>query len=354
MELTTDTSLFVWGTSTTPDGLQSAVGYCDIERAHADTDSFLFAPGPSAFKESSSISYEPPRTMKWMIQPNGARPIAVTSLVKIPTFTIAPYAVHAHVPVLEISGLTIAVIFCTTPSQAAIGLILTPCPMRSDPSRPLYHTGGRLATPNNNPPSRFRICLLNSAFHAPSFTDSKSSWKDVYITHLPPPSTDIGPVLLKRVVSSLSAPFRFSRWEMERLQERGFYLDSHLTTTYNWQRSSSDSTIALVFKKRDESAKRDLYMEILLGQCDSAGSHWASIQFHDKRPKTSRSFGHSCLEDHVSEWLNGAKTFEAPQLRTEDSDWSYTVSLSLTPCPMNPTQTRLVKVSFANDQRSIA
>ena len=66
MKLTTDTSLFVWGTSTTPQGLQSAVGYCDIERAHADADSFLFAPAPSAFKDSSNISYDPPRTVEFI------------------------------------------------------------------------------------------------------------------------------------------------------------------------------------------------------------------------------------------------------------------------------------------------
>ncbi|KAM5543064.1 hypothetical protein V8D89_003448 [Ganoderma adspersum] len=347
MKLTTDTSLFVWGASTTPQGLQSAVGYCDIERAHADADSFLFAPAPSAFKDSN-ISYDPPRTVEFIMVSNGGSPVAVISLVKIPTFTIAPYAIHAHVPVLEISGLTVAVIFCTTPTQEAIGLILTPCHTRSDPSRPLYHTGGRLGTQNNEPSPRFRICALNLAFHTPTFTASKSSWKDVYITHLSPPPTDAAPVLLKRMVSSLSVPFRFSRWEIERLQERGFYLDSELTKTEGWQDTNPKSTLALVFKKRNAASAPGvaLYLEILLGQCESAGSHWASIQFHAERPDTTRTFLHSCPEDHASEWLRGMRTFD----RTEDSDELDAICLSLAPCLMNPTQMRVVKVSFVDAQ----
>ena len=65
MKLTTDTSLFVWGASTTVQALQSAVGYCDIEHAHADSDSFLFAPAPSAFMDNSRITYDPPRTVEF-------------------------------------------------------------------------------------------------------------------------------------------------------------------------------------------------------------------------------------------------------------------------------------------------
>ena len=268
----------------------------------------------------------------------------MTSLVKIPTFTIAPYAVHAHVPVLEISGLIIAVLFCTTPTQEAVGLILTPCHTRSDPSRPLYHTGGRLGAQNNAEPSpRFRICTLNLAFHAPTFTGSKSSWRDVYITHLPPPPTDAAPVLLKRMVSGLSSPFRFSRWEIERLQARGFYLDSELTRVDGWEGTDANSTIALVFRKHDASAERDLYLEILLGECGSTGSHWASIRFLPERPDAACSFLHSCPEDHASEWLHGTRNFQ----RSQGGD---AVRLSLRPCPMNPTRTRVVKMSFVDAQ----
>ncbi|KAI1791147.1 HET-domain-containing protein [Ganoderma leucocontextum] len=352
MKQTTDTSLFVWGASTTTQALQSAVGYCDIEHAHADAHSFLFAPAPSAFKDISDISYEPPRTVEFQMPANGGKPIAVTTLVKLPTFTIAPYAVHAHVPVFEISGLFVAVIFCTKAStQEAIGLVLTPCHTRSDPSRPLFHTGGRLAIQSNERSSRFRICMVNLAFHAPTFTASKSSWKDVYITHLPPPpATDAAPVVLKSMISSLSASFRFPRWEIERLQEHGFYLDSELTKTDGWQDSDpTDSTIALVFRRHVMSAGGDPYLEILLGRCESTGmTHWASVQFHTELPEATRSFVHSCPADHASEWLHGTRTFETHQRRAEaeDVDRRDAVSLSLTPCPMNPTRTRVIKVAF--------
>ncbi len=150
------------------------------------------------------------------------------------------------------------------------------------------------------------------------------------------------------MVSSLSAPFRFPRWEIEKLQERGFYLDADLTRADGWRTADTNSTIALVFKKRNASAGGDLYMEIVLGRCVSAGTHWASVAFHaGGRPEATRSFVHSCPGDHASEWRHGIRTFEAPQGRGEEgSDWRDAVSLSLTPCPMNPTQTRIVQVSF--------
>ena len=256
----------------------------------------------------------------------------------------------------EISGLIVAVIFCTTASaQEAIGLILTPCHTRSDPSRPLYHTGGRLGSQHKGPASRFRICTLNLAFHAPTFTASKSSWKDVYITHLPPPPMDAAPVDLKRMIGSASAPFRFPRWEIERLQERGFYLDSELTQADGWQGSDSNSTIALVFKKCNASAGGGLYLEIILGRCQSADTHWGSVRFYAaQRPEAARTLVHSCLEDHASGWSHGTRTFETPRRPPSNEPVRLgAVTLSLTPCPMNRAQTRVVKVSFMDAQDTI-
>ena len=255
----------------------------------------------------------------------------------------------------EISGLIVAVIFCTTASaQEAIGLVLTPCHTRSDPSRPLYHTGGRLGSQHNGPASRFRICTLNLAFHTPTFTASKSSWKDVYITHLPPPPIDASPVVLKRMIGSASAPFRFPWWEVVRLQERGFYLDSELTKADGWQGVDSNSTIALVFKKHDATAG-DLYLEVILGRCQSADTHWGSVRFHvAQRPEAARTLVHSCLEDHASEWPHGTRTFETPRRPpSNESVWRGAVTLSLTPCPMNPAQTRVVKVSSMEAQDTV-
>ena len=145
------------------------------------------------------------------------------------------------------------------------------------------------------------------------------------------------------MVSGLSSPFRFSRWEIERLQARGFYLDSELTKADGWQGTDPDSTIALVFRKHDAFVERDMYVEILLGQCGSGGSHWASVQFHAERPDATRPFLHSCPEDHASEWLHGTRKFQRPQ-------GGDAVCLSLTPCPISPTRTRVVKVSFVDAQ----
>ncbi|KAI1791176.1 HET-domain-containing protein [Ganoderma leucocontextum] len=376
MKQTMDTSLFAWGTSTTAHELQPTMTSLDIECAHADALSFLFAPAPSAFKDHSDISYDPPLTAEPQTPPSEetatpettimklAFPIiiliklalSVTTLLKpaptlpestfgnVPTFNIEPgYGVHAHVPVFEISGLLIVVLFCTkTSTQEAIGLVLTPCHTHSDPFRPLYHTGGHLRSQNNEPSRSFRLCVL----HGSTFSALKSSWKDVYITHLPPPQPDVAPAVVRQIVSSLSAPFRLMRGDIDRLQDHGFGLDPRHSKS--WDYPNPHSTTVLVFKKHVLSTGWDMYLEILLGQCEPAGAtHWASVQFHAAEPSYApRSFAHSCPEDHASEWPHGTRTFHDPACRAEEG-WCGPITLSLTPCPVNPDRTRVVKVTLA-------
>ena len=277
------------------------------------------------------------------------KPTTLTTLVKLPTFAATPYAVHAHVPVFETSGLTIAVLFCTTAStHQAIGLILTPCHIQSDPSRPLYHPGTRLGINGDGSSSHFRICMLSAAFHAPRFTASSSTWKDVYITHIPPGRMDVAPVVLGKMVNSLSVPFRVLRWEIERLQERGIFLDDALTKVDGSTDTLPRSTTTLVFRRHIALAGSHEYLEVLLGQCQPTGVHWAAVQFHGvAHPDTSHSFVHSCTDDHVSGWVDNSRTFEDLMHGPADQRCGA-ITLSLPPCPFNPSRTRVVEIAIAD------
>lgn len=266
-----------------------------------------------------------------------------------------------------------------------MALLLTPCPSASDPTRPLYYTGG---------PFGKRLVLMDLTRSA---RDAVPEWRDIYITHRPPPeaTVSLNPRIL--INSSNYTPYRISRRSLDAFLATGWELHSVTPPaqgawtgsppiTFTFQRTSAryfivvhlgrcthpaahnevdaDSageedeepaglfnwdagygTVAahgqLLPERRDWLAQPNYWKE---ESHPWRGRSWARAELHVGAPPgetgAHRPEG-GCGGDHISEWPDWTKTFEV------STGWmNHYITLAFAECPINPKSTLVVDIGY--------
>ena len=300
-----------------------------------------------------------------------------------PTFSLTPHGVLAHVPLIEVSGLTIGVMGFTQsisqtrpqshqpPIAIRFGLLLTLCPRSTDPLRPLYDIGmagsAYLDDKGAIRAKWVRLVPLGSISEDLTLFGEPvvAQWKDIYLAHHPPPelgSTSVQqqpPVLLSY---GFLAPFRFPENHVEEFIRATPNLRLDLVRNppdFPWH-----GLPPVVFAFTTSTFDWTLTFILRLGRCrypvpwGTTGSiatrgwhaRWARVDFYpfesaNVGPRAPSFFPppgseleqyHDCENDHVKQWPHPRKTFQ-----TGDQE----VTLTLTPCPINPTGTFVVNIS---------
>ena len=271
--------------------------------------------------------------------------------IGLPTFTITPYGILAHAPIIEAFDLTVLVLFCTQDKQH-VGLLLHRCPDAPDPSRPLYHVCFRFSSAF--PAKIGRMIDLGEDVTKPQLKRSvvAAEWKSIYLAHRPPPSPPIR-MLLNR---GKGAPFRIPLWHMKELELNAFVdllTPSNRVLQFPWN-GTPPAILRFRLKQSVASGETRRDFAVCLGRCTtstperdrerdrvrSLGPHWANVQPlpPGNRDAPLPTLTHDCTAHHVADWPRQAKTF---------SMWGGSlgaVLLSFAPCPLNPAGTYVVTV----------
>ena len=231
----------------------------------------------------------------------------------MPSFTITPLGVLAHVLVLEYSSEPNELFVLLSNSKShthQLALHLTHCPGPSRPrSRPLFRCG-------NIFDSRLTLHYLSSKF--------KPYWKDVYILHTLsaiPMMSDL-PSSLTFTQTVLSPPFRISANAFKGLSAGGFKFDKTSSIPYG-----SDGSPPLTLRFYSRVTVFPVQVQLTLGRCSSAHlpdqhstpgdlpigfTHWATVVVRGagdagvisllwpQAPEGDPT--HRCPEDHVYRW----------------------------------------------------
>ncbi|KAI1791143.1 HET-domain-containing protein [Ganoderma leucocontextum] len=344
MKKLVDTSLVAWGYSTASLNVSGGDSALD----HEDANYYILADSPHAFHPSSAVSFSPPHAALVSHKRNsiGSDPLRAVKAKTpssppgaIPTFSITPFGIKAHVQTLKVNSRTlIAVLLCSVREgrrQCPLGLVLTLCADSPDPSRPLYHTGCRDKTSIHI----LRLVRLPQNLDELRIRDKPVAlkWRNIYITHRPPPRTPSNPRILLR--SSLSGPFRIPKQAFQALHRAKWTLESVSKMAPIWTGSTPVS-----FTFRDGYGG---YLVLAFGRCtvssredgtEELGPHWATVKPYGDAPP---AHGHDCAEDHICEWRDRRKTFDASYF-----SFQHLLTLAFSPCPINPADTLVVDMHY--------
>ncbi|RDX40881.1 hypothetical protein OH76DRAFT_280953 [Lentinus brumalis] len=187
-------------------------------------------------------------------------------------------------------------------------------------------------------------------------TDGSPSWKEVFIRHRPPLHRAPGELPASTMFEftpaipmqlSFDAPVRFpeARIRQFMIQSNSRNFKIHGAGLDSPWRADSSVPTAYVFLGA-------LRTTIVVGQCQQEGplgeqrqpkALWATctvsanrLWFEGKIGKLTR---HDCSEDHVLQWPDLRKTFGSATM-------PMMVTLSFTPCPLNPERTLILEASI--------
>lgn len=285
----------------------------------------------------------------------------------IPTFNVTSYGVHAHIPVVEIDGLSIAILF-SSQGERPLGLLLGPCDRAADPTRPLYHPcifDGALP---------WRLIYLSAVG---ALDPSAITWRSIYLTHIPlaRPTTHL---LMNR---GRTTPFRIPQRLLDELKRAGFKVSLPKNMRFPWR---GNPPAKLTIFNRHWLGFHDI--EIHFGRCTAAssrrpnpppmlslettpgephtqtllepqvlndnGPRWARISVASQASSNASGSGvsHDCTTDHVDDWADGRRSFTP----FDAAEWAVAVEITLvlTPCPLNPVATYVVDFAFKRWHRA--
>ncbi|KAI1795382.1 HET-domain-containing protein [Ganoderma leucocontextum] len=323
MKQSVDASLFVWED---PDSMDQNTftrrepyskrpkDSCD----HTIARYFLLAESPKAFFRSTAVSFSPT-----LVDETQQTPKAGT-----PSFSITPYGIRAHVPVIEGPDFSVAMLRCLEgKKKQTIGLILTPCYSSLDQTRPLYHTAWRQRM--------WRTVLLGESFANPHLFGQRVSpqWRDIYIADRPPPAP--ATILCTPSDYTLSPPFRFPMENLETcLGDYGSLVE------VSQQRFGWAGSPPVVFKFQHRFIYATIYVSF--GRCSSGssqsrrgdcspsalqpGPHWAFVLFDARNGQSSAADmapQHVCAKDHIADWPGRSRLFTG---KFENGDILLTLS----------------------------
>ncbi|KAI1795469.1 HET-domain-containing protein [Ganoderma leucocontextum] len=393
MKHTPDTSLFAWG-SCAEEGERDPQ-LVDFGHGHAHHDLMhLFATSPSAFRDYRDVRFTSPsiRSRTSSRSPESLEPFLGGDLVGSFTFTVTANGVLARIPVIEEGSHTVALLGLSR-NGIRLGLLLQRCPLSVDEDYPVYDIGGHLSLRGTR--SAFcRLVALGNAFGSLQLLGKPvaAEWRQVYLATQPPHETAIAvppPVLL---TSGLQTPFRILDRHLGELRTRHrLIVESAEPQSLPWT-GSPPARITFRFDHRNTVHARHFRNTVIvqLGRCDNASAHspessqrqlggrdlrphWANVRFEmdpmiaitlaawenplwppdtDSFPSPSHSSfltpEHDCPGDHICEWDGRRNTFvDGTYMGSmlSERDFDRAITLSFTPCPINPKDALIVNIS---------
>ncbi|TFK82485.1 HET-domain-containing protein [Polyporus arcularius HHB13444] len=313
----------------------------------------LFAASPADFTEiqkQNEIVYTPPRRTQVPAETTGNDPaLGVRADMIEMTFAVTPTGVRANIPIFTWRGGLFGDLYWSSGDGRPVFLHLEPDPdsEASSSRRTSYRVGEPRLTGSEE-------------YDDACPPDGPPSWKEVIIRHRPPLHRAPGQLPVSATFRftpaipmqlTLDAPVRFPEariWqfliqsESDRFEIRGAGLESPWT-------AESTHPVAYVFVGLQ-------YTIIRIGRCHQDGppgeqrrpeAIWATlsigyvgdndIEGEAEISKVSADTLHDCSQDHVLQWPNLRKRFTIP--------FKKEVTLSFTPCPLNPERTLVLEAS---------
>lgn len=288
------------------------------------------------------------------------------------TFTVTPAGVLAHIPLVDLhtdSGLAFADFGISVEGYRLL-LVLLRRPHTPPRSHPAYHVGARNLL--NQEVRLIRVEAKESLnlddWPLASTWDASWTWSDVYLLHNVPSSSHrrLG-VPLVPVNHSLHPSFRFPDENIHAFTESLFsgsrFFKRVQLSVKNVQVPTREALPAsFVFAKGHKAQVQNRHqfaIVISVGQCELSsmndiqpvGVHvlrpllWAHVRCYDEDPDVDTT--HHCGHDHVAAWPSMKRIFACGGYRGQ---WkSLEVTLSFTPCPLNPSGTLILSASAEVD-----
>ena len=282
-------------------------------------------------------------------------------LAGIPTFSVTPYGIHAHLKVMDISpSLSIGLISCVIDIQGRediVGLFLSPCTSAMDPRRPLFHVGAL----DFHLLSHRTVLLGDTRNSVHIYHDSPllsfPRWREIYIAHRPPPTTHLIPHIPSSCTTS--PPFRIPLPDIM----KGLPDWTLFTMTLSGPSWAGKPPIVLTFKHVNGS-----YLVVILGICrrqdsedhdqrsrngpshQGSSRHWARVFTPNER--LSEVPSHDCMRDHIRNWPRQSKTVPTPVqafagfLSGPIPNRPTTLTVSFSPCPISPGDTLVLNMKY--------
>ena len=254
----------------------------------------------------------------------------------IPSFSITPHGILAHIPVVEhptIKNTVLAILASSKIRNVNIGLLLYQCVDQTYPmSRRPFHC---VSSFWNSRVIRFQ--KLSDEF--------QPKWRDIYISHTPSLNTTIDPKMPPAITSTrseLAPPFRLREQLLKHLPE---YLNLDATTSIppGW-----DGTPPLALRFRASLPRRAVQIILTLGRCTHTTStdastaerrhmHWARIDIESTSKSTMPepmrepvADNHRCAVDHIGD---GRWTVRSAPFSLHGKQACFGASFST--CPLN-------------------
>ncbi|KAM5542359.1 hypothetical protein V8D89_003818 [Ganoderma adspersum] len=190
MKRRVDTTLFAWS---------SSWGSPRLHPPFTSEDKYLLSPSPDYFRYCGNVLFTPPVITSITAQGTWREEssLANDEQSRTITFSITPYGVLAHIPVIEhlyedqwgCDDIT-AYLFWSYRSGYPIGLRLKPCLTSAYPFRSQYEIvpgPGRLVNLGRDTRGRFGVIHPNGV----RGQFARPTWKEIYITHRPPPESTV-------------------------------------------------------------------------------------------------------------------------------------------------------------------
>ena len=294
----------------------------------------------------------------------------------LPTFTITPHGVLAHIRVLEFTFGLVAFLSCTESfpksekETSSLSLCLYPFHGgETSLNLPIFRArsnGPRLMT---IPPSKMPAALV------------QARWKDIYITHVPPfRRAEIWPLPLPLMrLNSVHAPPFWVPKETVAAKKYIQFLDvteiplgwtgtppaALLFDTVYFQKTLPDG------KPDKDSEVRTFYVRVTLGRCDRGGPessrrHWAVVEIKKSTVRGMEDLledepedTHVCKDDHIKRWERGRDGRRAKRISVKfpgPPEIPLDVIVGFSKWPLNPqkrTLTLHVDVEATSEDKGI-
>ena len=336
MRISVDATLFAWGDVARMEEyahFKLRQGNVGESMSVDDPRIYMFAPSPGHYSSAYNVSFAPDRARdildqiaqadmdvsasiiprlqsriyNVLLQDSPAITHAAASSSRHSTFTVTPYGVLAHLPVLELMShnnvpvkvAILPVVFEYAQRYSVLGLPLSHWHARVKDSQhslglPLYFPGSlRL----NSAPGRLWGLSTDTLPDYPI----PYRWQDIYLAHLPPPPQPVSRQLNDR---RISAPFRLKQTLVDDLERKGFRvtLPTHLERPWD-----DDLPVSLAIHGVKDPT---INFAVHLGRCEmcaipGTGDHWAyvtELKAGAVPYDGHRIDDHDCLDDHIPAW----------------------------------------------------
>ncbi|PIL37579.1 hypothetical protein GSI_01273 [Ganoderma sinense ZZ0214-1] len=367
MKRRADTTLFAWGSKYSP--FESLL-HPGLITEHK----YLLASSPDYFRNCGNVLFTPPGiTARNTLQ--STKGLANNEHSGTITFSITPYGVLAHIPLIEhwyedsAGDEVTAYLFWSDHLGNPIGLRLKPCPMSADPFRPHYDVVQERLAHGLSRDGQGRL-LDSQRGSVPQ--PVRLTWQEVYITCRPPPESIVpehaGKVFVPMNLGSF-VPFRILDKDIDALPTSPVPIELTACGALElpWD---GDPPVILQFQSRISFR---FYAMLHLGQCHKSLpvrvvqthwwpqdpnpdlGHWAFIQITTKRMEASvavqrggRELAHNCHLDHINRWPNKTKSFPiitGPEMDGATVDDAASIILQFDTCPLNPKTTLIMRIT---------